>query len=47
MGRGVRKNELFVSFVKKLKKMEEIDLLCTEDVLNPFFLPERVVLHFP
>jgi hypothetical protein len=32
MGRGVSKNELFVSFVKKLKKMKEIDLLCSEDV---------------
>jgi hypothetical protein len=46
-GRGVSQNKLFVSFVKKLKKMKEIDLLCTEDVDNPLFLPEHVVLHFP
>jgi hypothetical protein len=36
MGRDVNKNELFVSFVKKLRKMKEIDLLCTEDVKSPF-----------
>ena len=49
MGRGVSQNKLFVSFVKKLKKIKEIDLLCSEDVLNPFFLPEHdvLVLHFP
>jgi hypothetical protein len=43
-GRGVSQNKLFVSFVKKLKKMKEIDLLCTEDVENPLFLPNTMFL---
>jgi len=44
MGLGMRPDKLFVSFVKKLKKMKEIDLLCTEDVDNPLFLPNTMFL---